>query len=237
MPPWKPSCCGPSQSSGTPHGLARPPKTSTSFTPWHNAGWCVASCYTTASGEQVVAVHGPTPDGRALGFGRTTLSECESGQRPVPHESRLRLTRPTPQHHARKAAKNSSSSRGFCQTPHPPPGARRPRANLQWRSSSARTPCDPASSPGNWASTSRPVPSRKNMSSTSTSHGSWRRVARAPARHRPSPPRAPRPALPAQEPAFREWWCCLLRGRLWVSAWGQALEGRFTIPPHASGQV
>ena len=41
-------------------------------------------CYTTASGEQVVAVHGPTPDGRALLALENYVSECEGGQRPVP---------------------------------------------------------------------------------------------------------------------------------------------------------
>ena len=42
-------------------------------------------CYTTASGErEVVAVHGPTPDGRALLALENYMSECESGQRPVP---------------------------------------------------------------------------------------------------------------------------------------------------------
>lgn len=41
-------------------------------------------CYTTASGEQVVAVHGPTPGGRALLALENYVSECESGQRPVP---------------------------------------------------------------------------------------------------------------------------------------------------------
>ena len=41
-------------------------------------------CYTTASGEQVVAVHGPTPDGRALRALENYVSECEGGQRPVP---------------------------------------------------------------------------------------------------------------------------------------------------------
>ena len=37
-----------------------------------------------ASGEQVVAVHGPTPDGRALLALENYVSECESGQRTVP---------------------------------------------------------------------------------------------------------------------------------------------------------
>ena len=35
-------------------------------------------------GEHVVAVHGPTPDGRALLALENYVSECESGQRPVP---------------------------------------------------------------------------------------------------------------------------------------------------------
>ena len=67
-------------------------------------------CYTTASGEQVVAVHGPTPTGGPCWPGELRERVRKRPAPCSPTQSRLRLTRPTPQHHARKAAKNSSSS-------------------------------------------------------------------------------------------------------------------------------
>lgn len=67
----------------TPHGLARPQDIDL-FHALAQRGLVRGECYTTASGEQVVAVHGPTPDGRALLALENYMSECESGQRTVP---------------------------------------------------------------------------------------------------------------------------------------------------------
>ena len=67
----------------TPHGLARPQDIDL-FHALAQRGLVRGECYTTASGEASGGRARPHPDGRALLALENYVSECESGQRPVP---------------------------------------------------------------------------------------------------------------------------------------------------------
>ena len=121
--PWKPSCCGPSQA---PHPMVlQDPKISTSSTPLAQRGLVRGECYTTASGEASGGRARPHPRQAGPAGLENYMSECESGQRPVPNAKppAVDQTNPTA---SPEGGEELVQLGGFCKTASAP-GARRPR--------------------------------------------------------------------------------------------------------------